>query len=111
MRTSRKTERVLAIIGRPPRFTSPMSTPDPYAHGALGRPLDPSYPTNLAILVITPLFGVAGCLWGGSVAWADAISWAGTVFLAWALAFALGKLGLFAHARSTSVDATSDPTR
>ena len=32
-----------------------MSVRDPFPDSALGRPLDPSYPTNLAVLLLIPV--------------------------------------------------------
>jgi len=58
----------------------------------IGRPVDPSYPTNLAILVLSFLTLIAGlvtCLLQGEAFGASLVGglqWAGSVFLAWVLA-------------------------
>lgn len=59
---------------------------------ALARPIDPRYPTNLAISVVSLLVAVGGTIYSvmSSDGWLDAMLWgvgtALTVFLAWALA-------------------------
>ncbi|MFN2225644.1 MAG: hypothetical protein ACK2UY_05045 [Anaerolineae bacterium] len=59
---------------------------------AVGRPVDPRYPTNLAIAIVTALVAVAGAAWQWleGAAFLDGARWgigAGlAVFLAWALA-------------------------
>lgn len=60
---------------------------------ALGRPLDPSWPTNRAVMVLVPAAGLGAALWaalgpGGSptdAAWTG-FGWAAALFGAWALA-------------------------
>jgi len=58
---------------------------------AVGRPIDPEYPTNRAIALITLVIMAGGALWRGlsGTAWRASAMWgvqAGlTVFLAWAL--------------------------
>jgi hypothetical protein len=57
---------------------------------AIGRPIDPDYPTNRAIAIVTLMAMVVGALWKGlsGTAWGASVMWgvqAGlTVFLAWA---------------------------
>ncbi|MEJ2210545.1 MAG: hypothetical protein P8129_16115 [Anaerolineae bacterium] len=59
---------------------------------AVGRPVDPRYPTNLAIAIITALVAVAGAAWQwltGATLFGGALWGIGAglaVFLAWALA-------------------------
>jgi hypothetical protein len=62
-----------------------------YQYTAIGRPLDPSYPSNRAVLILMPLAGLLGAV----LAWADAepilslliqgLRFALLVFVSWAL--------------------------
>jgi hypothetical protein len=53
---------------------------------AIGRPLDPSFPTNRAILLLAPLAAVAVVALGDRSLLGGAIAGAGSAFLGWALA-------------------------
>ena len=64
---------------------------NPYDLTSIGRPIDPEYPTNRAIALITLMVAVGGAVWRGvsGRAWLASVLWgvqAGlAVFLAWAL--------------------------
>jgi hypothetical protein len=60
---------------------------------SLGRPLDPAWPTNRAVLVLVPLTGVVAAAWallaqgaGGGGAALTGARWAAATFGGWALA-------------------------
>jgi hypothetical protein len=63
-----------------------------YQYTSIGRPLDPAWPTNRAVLVLLPLAAVLGAVlaWGESVSLpgilAAACRFALSIFVAWALA-------------------------